>query len=156
MLYSRVQDDIENKEVETIPLNEVFMNESIDVPFSIIDQPPVFPGCEGMSKEEQRNCLSRNISNYINRNFNTGLATDLGLVGRQRINVIFKISKEGDVIDVSSRAPHPGLEEEAIRVIKSLPKMIPGKQKGKKVNVPYSLPIIFEVSGSNPEDENND
>ena len=73
------------------------------------------------------------------------MASDLGLSGRQRINVIFKISKTGDITGIRARAPHPGLEKEAARVIGLLPKMKPGKQRGKPVNVPYSLPIIFQV-----------
>ena len=69
----------------------------------------------------------------------------MGLTGRQRIAVIFKIDKRGNVTGVRSRGPHPSLEEEAIRVISLLPKMKPGLQNGKPVVVPYSLPIIFEV-----------
>ena len=129
-----------------------YLNE-LDVPFSVIDQIPVFPGCEDLSKAEQKNCISRNIARHVNRNFNTELATELGLFGRQRINVIFKINKEGNIVDVRSRAPHPGLEAEAIRVIKTLPKMIPGEHQGKKVNVPYSLPIIFQVADEIPSEE---
>ena len=89
--------------------------------------------------------MSKEIAKQVNRNFNTELGKELGLVGRQRINVIFKIDKEGNVVDVRSRATNPALEEEAIRVIKTLPKMIPGKHNGKHVNVPYNLPIIFQV-----------
>ena len=120
--------------------------EELDVPFSLIDQVPTFPGCEGMTNEDKRDCMSRNISMHVNKNFNTKLANELNLTSRQRINVIFKIDKEGNIVDVRSRAPHPDLEAEAIRVIKTIPKMIPGKQKGKAVNVPYSLPIIFQVA----------
>lgn len=116
------------------------------VPFSIIDQVPVFPGCEGMSNDEQRNCMSKKISKHVNINFNTNLAKDLNLVGKQRINVIFKIDKKGHIVDVRSRAPHPDLEAEAIRVINTLPKMVPGIHNNKKVNVPYSLPITFQVT----------
>ncbi|MGC1203911.1 MAG: energy transducer TonB, partial [Flavobacteriaceae bacterium] len=123
----------------------------VDIPFGVIEQPPVFPGCEDLSTDEQRDCMAKNISNHVNSNFNIKLADSLKLTGRQRINVIFKIDTEGNIVDVRSRAPHPGLEEEAIRVIKTLPKMIPGEHKGKKVNVPYSLPIIFQVA----EDDNN-
>ena len=74
-----------------------------------------------------------------------GIAGDLGLSGRQRISVIFKIDKTGSVTGVRARAPHPRLEKEAQRVINLLPKMKPGKQRGKAVIVPYSLPIIFQV-----------
>jgi len=51
----------------------------------------------------------------------------------------------GNVIGVRARAPHPRLEKEAVRVINLLPKMKPGRQRGKAVIVPYSLPIIFQV-----------
>jgi protein TonB len=67
------------------------------------------------------------------------------LSGKQRINVIFKIDKNGNVTGVRSRAPHPRLEKEAARVINLLPKMKPGRQRGKAVVVPYSLPITFKV-----------
>ncbi|WP_241664798.1 energy transducer TonB [Seonamhaeicola maritimus] len=136
---------------ESAKLNLSINRNDISVPFALIDQVPVFPGCEGLTKEEQRQCMSKNISQFVNKNFNTKIATEHKLTGRQRINVIFKINKEGNIADVRSRAPHPALEEEAIRVIKSLPKMIPGMQKGKVVNVPYSLPIIFQVADDNPE-----
>ncbi|HBO29337.1 MAG TPA: energy transducer TonB, partial [Leeuwenhoekiella sp.] len=44
-----------------------------------------------------------------------------------------------------SRGPHPRLEQEAARVIKLLPQMTPGMQRGKAVGVLYSLPIVFQV-----------
>ena len=118
----------------------------IDIPFGVIDQVPVFPGCENVSIEEQKKCMSMNISKHVNANFNTKLADSFNLKGKQRINVVFKIDTNGNVVDIKSRAPHNGLEAEAIRVIKTLPKFKPGEHKGKKVNVPYSLPIIFAVA----------
>ncbi|WP_159019096.1 M56 family metallopeptidase [Algibacter sp. L3A6] len=118
----------------------------VEIPFGIIDQVPVFPGCEDLeSNADKKACMSKGVQKLVIQKFNTDLADDLGLKGRQRINVVFKINNEGDVVDVRARAPHPALSEEAIRVIKTLPKMIPGEQKGKKVNVPYSLPIVFQV-----------
>jgi beta-lactamase regulating signal transducer with metallopeptidase domain len=122
----------------------------VDVPFAVIETPPAFPGCEALEKLQRRKCFSQNVSEHVNRNFNTKIASEHNLTGKQRINVIFKIDKEGNVTGVRSRAPHPALEEEAKRVINLLPKMIPGEQKGKKVNVPYSLPIIFQVADNKP------
>ena len=89
--------------------------------------------------------MSEKIVKFVQRKFNTVLAGDLGLTGRQKISVIFKIDKTGSVTGVRSRGPHPRLEEEAIRVISALPKMIPGRHQGEVVIVPYSLPIIFTV-----------
>ncbi|WP_242133677.1 M56 family metallopeptidase [Aestuariivivens marinum] len=135
-----------------LKLEKKNLNEN-DVPFAVIEQVPVFPGCENLSKEDQKACISNSIAKHVNRNFNTGIASQLGLVGRQRINVIFKIDTEGHVTGIRSSAPHPKLEEEAIRVIKTLPQMTPGKQKGKAVIVPYSLPIIFQVQDQSVVDE---
>ncbi|RIA10838.1 protein TonB [Flavobacteriaceae bacterium MAR_2010_72] len=130
--------------VEEIQVEEV--EEDIEVPFAVIENVPVFPGCENESgNNAKKACMSEKIAEFVNKKFNTDLAGDLGLSGRQRINVIFKIDKNGNVTGVRSRAPHPALEKEAARVINLLPKMKPGKQRGKAVIVPYSLPIVFQV-----------
>ena len=89
--------------------------------------------------------MSEKINKFVYINFNTDLAGDLGLLGRQRISVIFKIDKNGNVDGVRTRAPHPRLDKEAIRVINLLPKMKPGRQRGKAVVVSYTLPIVFQV-----------
>ena len=136
----------EKADKKTIQQETVLIDE-IEVPFTVIEQPPMFEGCETLSTtKEQRECTSIAITKHVQNNFNTDLAGDLGLTGRQTIRVMFKINKQGNIVGVKSRAPHPQLEEETVRVIKSLPKMIPGKQKGKTVSVPYSLPIIFQVA----------
>ncbi len=130
-------------EVEDIEVEEE--EEDIEVPFAVIENVPVFPGCEKGNNAAKRKCMSDKIQKFVVKKFNTDLAGDLGLTGRQRINVIFKIDKNGNVVGVRSRAPHPRLEKEAARVINLLPKMKPGRQRGKAVTVPYSLPIIFQV-----------
>ncbi|MDA8591383.1 energy transducer TonB [Flavobacteriaceae bacterium] len=130
-------------EVEEIEVEEVV--EDVEVPFSVIENVPEYPGCERGSNADKRKCMSEKIAKFVQRKFNTDLAGDLGLSGRQRISVIFKIDKNGNVTGVRSRAPHPRLEKEAARVINMLPKMKPGRQRGKPVIVPYSLPITFQV-----------
>ena len=81
----------------------------------------------------------------MNRNFDVNLAKKLNLKGVNRIFMKFKINKEGDIIDIMARAPHPELEREAIRIIKGLPNMQPGQQDGVPTAVLYSLPITFKV-----------
>lgn len=125
---------------------ETKFSNAVDVPFGVIDQVPTFPECESDTNADRKKCTSLTIAKFVNHNFNTKLANAYNLTGRQRINVIFKINPEGDITDVRARAPHPELEKEAKRVIRLLPKMIPGEHKGEKVNVPYSLPIIFQVA----------
>lgn len=130
--------------IEEVKVEEI--EEEIEVPFTVIENVPIYPGCENKkTNAERKKCMSANISKYINKKFDDGLAADLGLTGRMRISVIFKIDKKGDVIGVKARAPHPELAKEAKKVVNSLPKMKPGIQMGKPVIVSYSLPIVFEV-----------
>lgn len=140
---TETDEEEEIMEVEDVEVEEV--EEDIEVPFAVIENVPIFPGCEKGNNDAKRKCMSSKITKFVQKKFNTDLAGDLGLTGRQRINVVFKIDKKGNVVGVRSRAPHPRLEKEAARVINLLPKMKPGKQRGKAVIVPYSLPIIFQV-----------
>ncbi|NLP57853.1 energy transducer TonB [Lutibacter sp. B1] len=137
----------ENEAVEVEEIIEVEEEEEVmeDVPFAIIEDVPVYPGCKG-NKAQLKECLQDNITKHVNRKFNSDLASDLGLSpGVKRIFVMFKIDKNGNITDVMARAPHKRLQDEAIRVVKSLPKMQPGKQRGRPVGVKYSLPIAFKV-----------
>ena len=143
VIESTETDQEEEIEIEDIEIEEVY--EDVEVPFSVIENVPEYPGCEKGSNTEKRKCMSAKIAKFVQRKFNTDLAGDLVLSGKQRISVIFKINKNGDVTGVRSRAPHPRLEKEAARVINMLPKMKPGRQRGKAVIVPYSLPITFQV-----------
>ena len=143
IIESTETDQEEEIDIEDLDVEEV--EEDVEVPFAVIENVPVFPGCERGNNAKKRKCMSEKIAKFVQRKFNTELAGDLGLSGRQRISVIFKIDKSGNVTGVRARAPHPRLEKEAQRVINLLPKMQPGKQRGKAVIVPYSLPIIFQV-----------
>ncbi len=139
----------EEEAVEVEEVEEVEEEEEVieDVPFAIIEDVPVFPGCKG-SKAKLKKCMEKSIQKHINRKFNTELASELGLSpGVKRIMAMFKIDKTGRITNIQVRAPHKRLKQEAIRVIKSLPKMTPGKQRGKPVGVKYSLPIVFKVEG---------
>ncbi len=117
-----------------------------DVAFVVIENVPIFPGCRG-SNSELRACFSDQIAKFVAEKFNIELATDLGLTpgSIQKIFVVFKIDKNGNITDINARAPHKKLQEEAIRVINLLPKMTPGMQRGKPVGVKYGLPIVFKV-----------
>jgi protein TonB len=130
-------------EVDEVVVEEIY--EDVEVPFSVIENVPEYPGCEKGTNAQKRKCMSDKIAKFVQRKFNTDLANDLGLTGKQKISVVFKIDKKGNVTGVRSRAPHPRLEKEAARVINLLPKMKPGRQRGRAVIVPYTLPITFIV-----------
>jgi protein TonB len=136
--------DTEIVEIEEI--EEAVEEEIADVPFAVIENVPIYPGCENeKGNAAKKKCMSEKVQKFVQRKFNTELAGDLGLEGRQRIAVQFKIDKNGKVVNVRARAPHPRLEQEAVEVVSSLPDMTPGKQRGKAVGVLYSLPILFQV-----------
>lgn len=148
------------------------INESVDslkqdVPFVIIDQVPVYKGCvDLLTNSEKKKCMEQKISKHVLRNFNTSIlkakCIEYKKKGKKkicmkseywpgfskgiiRIFVQFKISKEGRIVDVKARAPHEDLKKEALRVVSSIPKLIPGVHKGEKVGVLYSLPITYRI-----------
>ena len=127
--------------------NKIAESSNSAFPFAVIDQVPIYPGCESLtSNEEQKKCMSSKIDEFVRENFNIKMAKKLELNGINRIVVQFNITENGEITDVKARASHPKLEEEAKRVVKSLPTMTPGKQRGKAVGVMYSLPIVFQVA----------
>lgn len=137
----------ENEAVEIEEIEEVVEEEAVaeDVPFAIIEDAPVFPGCKG-TKAQKKQCLQDKIKKHVNKKYNTGLAGDLGLdPGKKKVYVQFKIDKTGSITEVRARGPHARLEKEAKRVVNLLPKMIPGKQRGRAVGVKYTLPITLLV-----------
>ncbi|TCK66657.1 outer membrane transport energization protein TonB [Winogradskyella wandonensis] len=129
-------DDVEVEEVE----------EDIEVPFAVIERVPTFPGCSG-NNDELRACFQRKITEHLQKNFRyPEVAEELGITGK--VYVFFLIDKNGNITKVKSRGPDRHLETEAERIIKILPKMIPGKQRDRNVGVPYSIPINFQLRGN--------
>ena len=117
-----------------------------NVAFTIIDQPPIYPGCEKLGKNLQKLCLQNQIKKFVNKNFNIGIAAKLGLKpGIKRVYVQFTINKHGAIRNVKAKGPHKELEKEGVRVIKLLPKMVSGKLKGKSVGVNYTIPITLLI-----------
>ena len=144
LIYSSCaqESEIKSNDTETSSKENLEKNKNA-VPFAIIDKVPTYPGCTG-TNEDLKKCMAISIGQFVGNEFNSKV-DDKSLTGRQRIAVQFKIDKSGNIVNVRARAPHPVLEEEAIRVVKKLPKMKPGEQDGKAVGVLYSLPIIFEI-----------
>ena len=141
-----IETEIEEVKPATGNTEEVqIIQETANVPFAIIENVPTYPGCSG-SNTEKRKCMQENIQRFVGENFDTSIASKADLSGKQKINTMFKIDQNGDVIGIITKAESPALQAEAARVIKLLPKMQPGKQRGENVGVIYSLPIIFEVS----------
>ncbi|WP_431136017.1 energy transducer TonB [Psychroserpens mesophilus] len=132
--YVATVEDVEVEEVE----------EDIEVPFAVIEHVPVFPGCEGGTREQQMACFQKKIQEHVRKNFNyPERALELEMQGK--VYVLFLIDNTGRVAKIKSRGPDKILEKEAERIISLLPQMTPGKQRGKAVNMPYSIPIHFKL-----------
>ncbi len=119
------------------------VEEDVEVPFSVIEDIPVFPGCENVAKNKRRDCFQQKMIEHVTKNFTyPESALDLGIQGK--VFVMFIIDSNGYVTNIRSRGPDKILEKEAERIVRLLPKMTPGKQRGKAVKVPYSVPIVFK------------
>ncbi len=128
--------------VEVVEVVEEF--DDIDVPFAVIEDVPIFPGCEGVSKSKRRDCFQEKMNKHIVKNFRyPDIAQEMGIQGRVYVNFI--ISKDGSISNIRMRGPDKNLEKEAQRIISKLPKMTPGKQRGRPVRVPFSIPITFRL-----------
>lgn len=111
-----------------------------------IEKVPVYPGCEHFTENKMlKKCMSIRIMAFVTMKFNSNAMKNLIRGKQYRTIVNFTIDEKGKIIDVSAKGPNLEMEKEAVRVIKKLPKMQPGTQKGKKVQVKYSLPIILKV-----------
>lgn len=101
--------------------------------FDMVEQAPQFPG----GPAELMGWLSKNIRYPV-------IAQENGIQGR--VICQFVVGSDGSVRDVKvMRGVDPSLDKEAIRVIQSMPKWIPGRQNGKAVSVRYTLPVTFKL-----------
>ena len=115
------------------------------IDFIRLEEAPIFPGCEGLKGQASKKCFTKQMSKFVSRKFDTSIAEELNLTGKQRIFALFTIDKKGLVTDIKIKAPHKRLEKETLKIIQKLPEMVPGKQRTKPVAVKYTLPITFEV-----------
>ena len=121
----------EDTEIEVVIVDEPEEEIVEEEIFTIVENMPEFPG----GTTELFRYLSKNIK-Y------PAMAKDAGIKGK--VYVTFVVDKDGSIADVKVlRGIGGGCDEEAIRVVKGMPKWAPGKQRGKSVRVQYNLPINF-------------
>ena len=128
--------------IEDIVVEDDF--DDIEVPFAVIEDVPIFPGCESVSKSQRRACFKEQMNKHIRKNFRyPDIAQEMGIQGRVYVNFI--ISRDGSITNIRMRGPDKNLENEAARIIGRLPRMTPGRQRGVPVKVPFSIPITFRL-----------
>jgi len=101
--------------------------------FDVVEQMPSFPGGPSALFEY----LSKNIKYPV-------VAEENGIQGR--VIVTFVVERDGSITDVRVvKSVDPSLDKEAQRVVKSMPRWIPGKQNGSAVRVKYTVPVTFRL-----------
>lgn len=135
--------------IETTTTAEPKIIEEIpkEVAFATIEQIPLFKECNATSTIiEQKACFNAQMQRHIQLNFRYPQEASDNEIGG-RVFVIFTINKEGYVSNIkvsgSQNEYRELFENEAKRIIEKLPQFTPGLQKGKPVNVVYTIPINF-------------
>ncbi len=120
--------------------------------FNIAEDMPRFPGCENMdTKAEKEECASKKLLEFIYANLKyPPIATENGIEGR--VTLRFAVNKDGKIGSVEVlRDIGGGCGDAAKKVIESMNNMpdkwVPGKQGGRRVNVWFTLPVIFKLNG---------
>lgn len=127
------EDDNQAVEIKYVaPVVEEEEPEEAEI-FMVVEEMPEFPG--GMAE-----CLK-----FLGKNIKyPTIAQENGVQGR--VIVQFVVNQDGSIVDpVVVRSVDPYLDKEALRVIKTMPKWKPGKQRGKAVRVKYTVPVTFKL-----------
>ena len=142
-----VEDDVEtetieintedDKDVEVViapPVEAPVEEEEEEVIFVVVESMPEFPG----GQQAMMRYIGENIKYPV-------IAQENGIQGR--VICQFVVEKDGKVTDIQvvRSSGEPSLDKEAVRVINSMPKWKPGKQRGKPVRVKYTIPVNFRL-----------
>lgn len=131
-------DDEKGIDVAELRENKVIVQEKPkeEKPFERVEQMPVFPGGE----TEMQKFIKDNLKYPV-------VAMESGISGR--VTLRFVVAKDGSIQNVTvARGIDPACDREAVRVVKSMPKWIPGKQNGTNVAVYFTLPIYFRLGNN--------
>jgi TonB family protein len=119
------------------------LDDALMLPFATVEEVPIFPGCA--DAVDKRACFNEKMQEHIVKNFRYPKeAQEKGIQGTAM--GMFTIAPDGTIQNIRKRGPDPLLEAEVVRIISLLPEMEPGKQQGKNVAVPFSIPIDFKLS----------
>ena len=127
-------EETETEVVIAAPVEAPQEEEEEEVVFVVVESMPEFPG----GQQALFKYLSENVKYPV-------IAQENGIQGR--VICQFVVNKDGSIVDVEvvRSGGDPSLDKEAIRVIKSMPKWKPGKQRGKAVRVKYTVPVNFKL-----------
>ncbi|MDD6211009.1 MAG: energy transducer TonB [Bacteroidales bacterium] len=127
-------DEVNGKDIAELRENQQIANEAAEEKiFEVAEQAPSFPGGQ--------EALLKWIQKELRY---PAAAAESGVQGR--VIIQFVVGKSGDIRDVKvARSVDPDLDREALRVVKGMPKWIPGMQSGEAVSVRFTLPVYFKL-----------
>lgn len=145
---SKVVPVYDKEKSQIVELSEVRSAEQVakQIPFAVVEEVPMFKGCEGVDKSAQFDCFQKEMTNHIKLHFTYPKeAMENNIQGR--VQVEYLIDEIGNVEVYRVKGPENAqpLEEEARRIIKLLPQFTPGKQSGKAIAVRHVVPITFRM-----------
>ena len=145
---------VANIKKNTLLVGKLELEDNVEIiekiPFNLVEEIPLFAKCNNVPYVKQAKCFESQMSKHIRKNFKYPQeAIDAGIQGR--VLVQFTIDESGEVKSIQMRGPKDAeiLEKEANRIVKNLPKFIPGKHNGKAVKVKYGIPITFRHPDGN-------
>ncbi len=114
------------------------------VPFSKPDSYVLFPGCEGLTQlQEQRRCFNKKMAAHFSKHFTSDLVRDLNLKGAIRIEIHFRVAKNGAIEKVRVVAPNQQIKESFKRILLLTqdlkPTIIDGMPKSTPIMVPFNF-----------------
>jgi len=105
---------------------------------------PMFRSCKNVFKSQRMNCFQNKMNKHISKHFYyPKYAQNRGIQGK--VFIQFIIEKDGSIGEINASGADKSLKDAAVRIIKKLPKMIPGKVNGKPVRVPFTIPIEYKL-----------
>ncbi|WP_432410912.1 hypothetical protein [Rasiella sp. SM2506] len=109
--------------------------------------PPIISGCTSKkSNDEINSCLTQKFRKRLERKLRIDVFNSNNLeVGKHTINVFFKISNKGRIVDIKVRNGNLKIVNEITRAFKTFGRIKPGKIDGKPVGVYFKIPIYIEI-----------
>lgn len=136
---------IESEMLEAVPPPRIDTGKIDGETFTVVQEMPRFPGCEDLdiSVDEKKKCAEKKMLEFIYQNIKY---PEVGADHFEEMTVIsFIVNREGKIMDVKLLRGSETLAEEYMRIVKSMPQWIPGKQRGKPVNVQFNLPLRIKL-----------
>ncbi|OIQ37612.1 MAG: hypothetical protein BM563_08040 [Bacteroidetes bacterium MedPE-SWsnd-G1] len=131
----------ESAEISTIDTEEKEPRLSVKT----VEKPPVYQDCKG-NNDQLMECFNKKIVEFVDKHYNPIVSAEDGITDdNYRVVVQFDVNTFGEIVDVHAQGPNKETSDEAVRVIKLLPKMEPATHNGKPVRVVYNVPIKLKV-----------